>query len=113
MHPCKECLVRACCITQCKKYEKYKKEASEIAGSSSFIAASLLIIPTLIYFTEGFPHLLAYIWALNIIPLGILCVKYRMEEAGTILFGLFLGPIFTLSTIFLIISAKFIKRYEK
>ena len=116
MNPCKYCIVRACCTTQCEPYKIFVKYASSLLTFISIVFASVIVGVPLIYLTDFYPDqelakgIVQWSWIICIICSITFRALYLRKKTGPLLFEIIFGPFCTVMYLFLFVSTKIIKR---
>jgi hypothetical protein len=117
MNPCKFCIVRACCKTECQQCEAYKifiKHASTTITFIGLILSAIIVGSPLIYLIDFYPdkefgkEIIQWVWCISII-INITFSKLNALK-GSLFLDVFFGPFCTSIYLFMFLSAKIIKR---
>jgi len=91
-HPCKKCLVKACCSKACDPWRRYAHNASQLMTGIAIIISGIIVVPILIWLTYiadttnvEWPQIaITFIWIFSFMGVTIAQAPYNADERVTL-----------------------------
>lgn len=99
-HPCKKCIVRACCSNECNKFNNWRNTIADLTTTMSLLFAGISVSGGLFYLgtkdSEGLNLSFLILWIVCFIINNIL-FAFRKDGGVSILANALFAPIITVS----------------